>query len=74
MRAPSSSVSGWHETSGRAIVKRMRPEEPALAPLADVPLGLLVRLGRRGPDDVEPELLRASSAQLRWRVMTRIVP
>ena len=32
-------------------------EEPAGAPLADVPLGLGVRLSARGADDVEAELL-----------------
>ena len=40
-------------------------EQAALAPLADVPLGLLVGLGRRGADHVEAELggpARASSA------------
>ena len=57
MRAPSSSVSGWHETSGCAIVKRMSREQAARAALADVPLGLLVRRGRSRPDRVEAELL-----------------
>ena len=32
-------------------------EEPLLAALADVPLGLLVRLGRRRADRVDAELL-----------------
>ena len=74
MRAsPSSSSSGWHETSGRAIVKRMSAKRPALAALADVALGLLVRRGRRGADDVEAELLRRSRASSA-AVMQRIVP
>ena len=34
-----------------------RPEEPPLAPLPDVTLGLVVRCRLRGPDHVEPELL-----------------
>ena len=57
MRAPASSVSGWHETSGCAIVKRMSAKRPRVAALADVPLGLLVGGRRRRADDVEPELL-----------------
>ena len=32
-------------------------EESALPALADVPLGVVVRLGRRCTDDVDPELL-----------------
>ena len=45
-----------------------RAEQPPGAPVPDVPLGLLVGFGRRGPDDVEPELVpsrRSSSAVMR---------
>ena len=42
MLAPARSFSGWHETSGRAIVNRMSAKRPRCATLADVALGLLV--------------------------------
>ena len=64
-RAPSSSVSGWHETSGCAIVNRIDPNRPRAAALADVPLRLDVRRGRRGTDDVEAELVGRAGAALR---------
>ena len=47
-------------------------EEAALTPVADVPFGRLVRLGRRGADCVEAEL-RTSEGQLS-RCHDRIVP
>ena len=47
-------------------------EEAALAPVADVPLGLLVRLGRRRADRIEAEL-RTEPGQLRG-CHDRIVP
>ena len=58
--APSSRSSGWHETSGRAIVNFISAKRPRARALADVPLGLVIRLGRRRTDDVEPELLGAA--------------
>ena len=57
MRAPSSSVSGWHETSGLGHGEAHLAEQAARAALADVPLGLLVRRDRSRPDRVEAELL-----------------
>ena len=49
------------------------PEEPARAPLADVPLGVDVRLGARDADGVEPELLREplNSAVVTARIVHR---
>ena len=57
MRAPGSSGSGWHETSGRRVVKPI---------VAKSPRSLRSRMwrsvssygaGRRGADRVEAELL-----------------
>ena len=47
-------------------------EEPPLPALADVPLGVVVGLGRGRSDDVEPEL-EGELIQLR-RVHARILP
>ena len=57
MRAPASSVSGWHDRSGLRHRELHVGEEAARAALADVPLRLLVRDGGRRADGVEPELL-----------------
>ena len=57
MRAPSSSVSGWQETSGLRHREAHAAEVARARGAPDVPLRLLVRRGRRRTDDVEPELL-----------------
>ena len=58
MRAPSSSASGWHDTSGRAIVNRMRPKSPRARRsrmCRSVPAYASARVDA---DRVEPELVR----------------
>ena len=61
MRAPSSSSSGWHETSGRAIVKRMSAKSPRARRSRMWRSVSVVRLGGRGADDVEAQLLGEAS-------------
>ena len=58
MRAFGSSVSGWQETSGRAIVNLISAKSPRALRSRDVPLGRLVGLGRSRADDVDAELGR----------------
>ena len=53
----ASSVSGWHERSGCAIVNFMSGEEPAARRSTDVPLGLRVRLRAGDSDRVKTELV-----------------
>ena len=58
MRAsPSSSSSGWHETSGCAIVNFISAKRPRSRRSRMCCLRRVVGLGRRRADDVEPELL-----------------
>ena len=57
MRAPSSSVSGWQETSGRAIVKRMSAKRPRALRSRMCRSVSDVRRDGSGPDHVEAELL-----------------
>ena len=56
MRAFGSSVSGWHETSGRAIVNRMSAKSPRALRSAMCRSVASYALGRSRPDDVDAEL------------------
>ena len=58
----AAARSGWQDVSGCAIVKRISGEEAARASLADVPLRLVVGLGRGDADGVEAEVSAARSS------------
>ena len=55
LRAPGTSVSGWHETSGWAMVNFISANSPRAA-LPDDELGVVVGLGAGDPDRIQAQL------------------
>ena len=56
MRAPGRSVSGWHDSCGRAIVNFMSAKRPRARRSRMCRSVSTYGVAARGTDDVEPEL------------------